>query len=313
MVGKKIIREIKRGGSIVLSFCKTYYRKWAGIIVLLFCSLTGRAQEDELKNIIDSISSVNAPDEYNDDKEPGKRYFVTATDTLSVRVRNLPADAVRRMKEDDAFWYADKDLSPEQKLQQKKTQTGVAPEKENGEKTQKGKNEPAIKEETVETRSDREPSERKGGWFSTLLFFVIVGVFLAGLIMYLSNSNIGLFRKKDRKTATIQEEELITEDIFAINYQKDIDKAAGQGNFRLAIRLMFLRTLKNMSERNIIRYKQDKTNLDYLLELHPTKYYNDFFRVTRDYEYSWYGQFPLSEEAYKLVRQDFDRFDKELR
>ena len=89
--------------------------------------------------------------------------------------------------------------------------------------------------------------------------------------------------------------------------------AAAAGNFRLAIRLMFLRSLKNMSEKNIIRYKQDKTNFDYLVELHPTTYYNNFFKVTRSYEYSWYGQFPVSEDAYRIIRNDFDQFDKALR
>ena len=118
--------------------------------------------------------------------------------------------------------------------------------------------------------------------------------------------------KKNVKTINAGEDE-ITEDIFAINYQKEIDKAAAQGNYRLAIRLMFLRLLKNMSEKSIIRYKQDKTNLDYLLELHPTNYYTRFFRITRNYEYSWYGQFNVSEDAYKIIRNDFDQFDKELR
>ena len=86
-----------------------------------------------------------------------------------------------------------------------------------------------------------------------------------------------------------KEEELATEDIFAINYQKEIDKAAQQGNYRLAVRLLFLRILKNLSQKNIIRYTQDKTNLDYLVQLHATRYYSDFFRITRNYEYSWYG------------------------
>jgi hypothetical protein len=68
-----------------------------------------------------------------------------------------------------------------------------------------------------------------------------------------------------------------------------------------------------MSEKNIIQYKQDKTNFDYLLQLHPTKHYNSFFRITRNYEYSWYGKFDVSEQAYRVISSEFDQFDRELR
>jgi hypothetical protein len=67
-----------------------------------------------------------------------------------------------------------------------------------------------------------------------------------------------------------------------------------------------------MAEKNIIQYKQDRTNLDYLLQLHPTVYYNNFFRITRNYEYSWYGKFEVREGAYKMIRSDFDQFDHQL-
>lgn len=77
----------------------------------------------------------------------------------------------------------------------------------------------------------------------------------------------------------------------------------------MAIRLMYLRLLKNLSERNIIQYKQDRTNLDYLMQLHPTRYYNGFFRITRNYEYSWYGEFPVSNEAYGIIKKEFDNFE----
>ena len=55
--------------------------------------------------------------------------------------------------------------------------------------------------------------------------------------------------------------------------------------------------------------QRDRTNFDYLLQLGSTKYYNDFFRLTRNYEYSWYGQFPVSEEAYKVIKKEYERFD----
>jgi hypothetical protein len=67
-----------------------------------------------------------------------------------------------------------------------------------------------------------------------------------------------------------------------------------------------------MSEKNIIQYKQDKTNFDYLLQLQPTNYYSSFFQLTRNYEYSWYGLFDISDEAYQLIKKDFEQFESKI-
>lgn len=193
----------------------------------------------------------------------------------SIMQRHLPDSLVTKMQQDDDFWYANAEIKPDDK------------------------------------ESDYVPLGKRK-WFQTLLWLVIVGGFAAAIMWWLAGSNVGLFRRKNKDLQNTGEEELETEDIFAINYQKEIDKAEANGNFRLAIRLMFLRLLKVMAEKNIIEYKQGRTNLDYLLQLHPTGYYNNFFRITRNYEYSWYGKFEVSERAYRMIRNEFTQFDRQL-
>lgn len=189
--------------------------------------------------------------------------------------RKLPDSLVRKMKEDDDFWYANANIPKE------------------------------------EPKTEKPLTMRP--WFQTILWVIIIAGFAAFLIWYLAGNNVGLFKKK--RTIIEEpsvEEELSTEDLFAINYQREIDKAVGQGNYRLAVRLMFLRVLKNLAEKNIIDYRQGKTNFDYLLQLQPTGYYPDFFRITRNYEYSWYGQFEVGEEKFALIKKEFDQFEKRL-
>ena len=278
-------------------------RKATLVSGLLFFSFLSSAQEE--KKIVADTTAIRPPPEEETEADVStseNKYFHNRWDTLKIAQRSIPGDVVKKMKDDDDFWYADADIKS------KKSKEQIAYEREHGQKGQKGKDEQAIKEQK---NNSYVPLSMRP-WFQTVLWVVILAVFAIGLAIYLSGSNVGLFRKKNVKTINAGEDE-ITEDIFAINYQKEIDKAAAQGNYRLAIRLMFLRLLKNMSEKSIIRYKQDKTNLDYLLELHPTNYYTHFFRITRNYEYSWYGQFNVSEGAYKIIRNDFDQFDKELR
>lgn len=236
-------------------------------------------------------SAIMIPEEMSDNQQPPDAviedkktsYFLKkwelAADSFVLQQRNVPDSLVKKMQRDDAFWYANADLKEKEK-----------PEDKYSNYTPLGKRQ----------------------WFQTLLWLVIIGGFAAAVMWYLAGSNVGLFRKKNKVLQTIGDEELATEDIFAINYQKEIDKAEANRNYRLAIRLMFLRLLKDMAEKNIIQYQQDRTNLDYLLQLHPTGYYNNFFRITRNYEYSWYGQFEVGEDAYRIIRNDFNQFDRQL-
>lgn len=284
----------------------------SGLLFFLFLSMPHKlkaqqAEEEDTVTMNADTTGILPPSaeevKATDNNRQENNHFIIRSDTLSVQLRAIPEQEIKKMKEDDDFWYADADIK------KRKSKEQIAYEREHGQKGQKEKEEQALKEMQQQDSSYTPLGQRS--WFQTFLWVLILAVFAIGLVIYLGGSNVRLFRKKNVRLASTGEEE-ISEDIFSINYQKEIDKAAAQGNYRLAIRLLFLRLLKNMSDKSIIQYKQDKTNLDYLGELHPTNYYTNFFRITRNYEYSWYGQFMVSEEAYKTIRRDFDQFDKEI-
>lgn len=99
-------------------------------------------------------------------------------------------------------------------------------------------------------------------WVQTLLWIIIVGGFAYAIMWYLMDSQVGLFRKKNVPVNNIDGMvEEMPEDIFAIQYQQEIDKALAQGNYRLAVRIHFLRLLRNLSDKNMIQYKQEMATL----------------------------------------------------
>jgi hypothetical protein len=155
-------------------------------------------------------------------------------------------------------------------------------------------------------------SERKENKFlKTLFWIIVIGGFAAFLIWYLAGSNIGLFRKAPRRIAT-EDEEIVTDNIFLINYRREIDKAVANANYRLAVRLMYLQLQKKLSEKNIIHYRHELTNFDYQLQLSTTAWLHDFQRVTRNYEYSWYGQFDVPAHLFENIRKDFENFEQKI-
>ena len=236
------------------------------------------------------------------------KHFNARWDTLTVQEREVPGEAIRRLRQDEDFWWLDsnnKQHSSSVILNKKERK------RKDGEKGQEGRNRKDGQQ--YEAVEDEYKPVTSRPWFQAVLWFIILGGFATFLAIYLAGSNIGLFRKKNRVLGKPEESGPMPEDIFAINYQKEIDKAVQDANYRLAVRLHFLRLLKNMADRSLIHYKQDKTNFEYLTEVAAKNFYSSFFRATRNYEYSWYGLFPVSNEAYQTIKKDFDKLEQELK
>jgi len=192
----------------------------------------------------------------------------------TIELRHVPGYVMDSLKNDDAFWYANTRFKKK------------------------------IEKEHTGSTTPR--------WVKTLTWIFIVGAFFAALIWYLATSNIVIFAKRQKHIENKGQGET-PEDIFSIDYQREIDRAVREEDYRLATRLMFLRLLRNLSNQNLIQYRQGRTNLEYLAQLFSTVYYNDFFRLTRNYEYAWYGRFDVSRDAFKTIRSDFENFDHQLK
>lgn len=150
--------------------------------------------------------------------------------------------------------------------------------------------------------------------FRTIMWVIIICCFVAIIVLYLASDRVGLFRRRSHQiTQDETGESDIPGDIFEINYDKEIDKAQTSGNYRLAVRLQFLKLLRTMAEKQIIQYAPARTNFDYLAQLHKSNWYHDFFRLTRHYEYVWYGQFPIGQQQYNQVSNEYRQTLEKLR
>ena len=144
------------------------------------------------------------------------------------------------------------------------------------------------------------------------VLFLIIAIFVAALIWFLASSNIKLF-DSPKKLLEDENAEITEEDLFNIPYENEIRNAVIAGNYRLATRLWYLRTLKELTEKNLIQYRHEKTNTEYLDELYRTKYYKEFMKLTRNFEYAWYGKFELTEQTYQLVEKEFAEFNRYMK
>jgi hypothetical protein len=248
-------------------------KRTALLAAILFFGTLLRAQETtDSATTVPQIEIADDADEPDDTER--NNYFLpkwmTETEADSLMLRRLDKDHVDSLRNEDDFWYANAVFKKKKK---------------------------------------DSPKSRNNGW-EALLWIVVIGGFIAFLFIYLTNSNVMLFRKT--RHIRIQEDDIPTDNIFEINYQKEIDKAVAAGNYRLATRLFFLRLLKTLSDKHYIKYKHDSTNFDYLMQLNQQPWYQHFFRLTRNYEYIWYGQFDISREDFDDLKKDFIKLEEKL-
>ena len=100
------------------------------------------------------------------------------------------------------------------------------------------------------------------------------------------------------------------DDLQNMDLPNAIADAEKDGNFRLALRLQYLKSLKHLSDNRLINYTINKTNHDYARELAGSPYAESFSRITFLYEFGWYGDFPVDREMYERIREIFTTHEK---
>lgn len=133
-----------------------------------------------------------------------------------------------------------------------------------------------------------------------ILAYALVIILISGII-YLIFSNI----KTDRKVINIEEGEEVIENIEDIDADKLYKTAIEQGDYRLAIRMHFIKTLQALTIKDHIEWQTEKTNRDYQREISLRPLSTDFRQIASVYESVWYGDQSIDYNSFKILDQLF--------
>lgn len=247
--------------------------------------------EDTIEAVLDSISKNLSDSAYYDDGDEDyygnnndTLYFLLKTDTTSIydssifNWRAVPDSITEHLKNDDAFWYANKDLHEKKK-------------------------------ERSESWVDRFFYKLfklfANEVFRQIMWIIIIGCFIAAVAWFLAKNKMNVWSSSKGPAIVREKLDGEVDDIFTTDLKAEILKAEQKQNYRLAIRFHYLHLLKLLSHHSIIKYTHDATNMEYLTQLYGQPFYKDFFKVTRDYEYAWYGETEVNNEQYKNVVEEF--------
>ena len=144
------------------------------------------------------------------------------------------------------------------------------------------------------------------------VFWILAGLgLLYAVLKLLRMEPRGLFYgRSDRGRPGFSE----IEDIQAVDFDRLTEEATAAGDFRRAVRLLYLRTLKALADRELIAWQAEKTNREYLRELgeRQADLTAPFSRLTYLFEHIWYGDFSIDKEAFERARERFTDFDRTL-
>jgi len=153
----------------------------------------------------------------------------------------------------------------------------------------------------------------KGSAITFKWFIILVGV-TALLFLIYKLAGMDLLRIFSRKGATqVPTADIIEENIHIIDFNEEIRAAIEKGNFRLAVRLLYLQSLKILTDKQLIDWQPDKTNQRYIDELNEAVYQAHFAHLTGQFEYIWYGGFSVREADFGRIRQDFITFNQSVK
>lgn len=150
-------------------------------------------------------------------------------------------------------------------------------------------------------QSDRDDSFNFWNLFWILLLVALV-VFV--ILRVTKTGTSSLFSGK-KKTAEKVDATLEDVNIHAIDYDRMIEDAARRKDYRLAVRLWFLRTLKVLSDKELLEWKVNKTNSDYYYEMSGSTFQKEFGDVSFVYDYIWYGEKAVDENSYREAEGKF--------
>lgn len=145
-----------------------------------------------------------------------------------------------------------------------------------------------------------------GGFIKYLLIAIVVALIIF-LVVKFMGLDLKILAGKSKRVEVPYDESI--ENIHEINFNEEIDKAILQGNYRLAVRLLYLRSLKVLSDGELINWQPEKTNQAYIDELIDEERRRNFKVLTLQFEYIWYGDFSIEKESFKALKGNFDRFN----
>jgi hypothetical protein len=145
--------------------------------------------------------------------------------------------------------------------------------------------------------------------FLKFIFWTMAASAVLFILIKLFNTH-GIF-SRGGAIKNAKEKEDVEKKYTQNDYTKLVQQSCRLGDYRAAVKYLFLRTLQQLHDQAYIEYTPDKTNYNYLQEIIPDKK-KEFSRLILNYEYTWYGNMHLEKNVYEKMESEFITFQQKM-
>jgi hypothetical protein len=147
--------------------------------------------------------------------------------------------------------------------------------------------------------------------YTKFIVIAIVIILLSAALVYFLSGNI----KGDKTVKTDLEFDLLQmeEAVLESDFDRFLRLALESNDYRIAVRILFLRLLQRLHEAEWIVWKKNKTNQDFLNEVRGRENYVQFRDLTLAFEIVWYGDQKITKQQFDQLQNLFDSFQNNIK
>jgi hypothetical protein len=164
---------------------------------------------------------------------------------------------------------------------------------------------PEINEPDIDVDAPDPTKISQSTWKTILILFLFAAV-ITGLYFWLKkqNSNPKFIQEFDDDWNP----EIVTKSELDIR----LENALINENYRECIRIYFTLILQLLIARELIKWKREKTNHEYLFEMKRGTIKNSFADCTRIFDLVWYGEYELDKSRFEKIQLRFQSLLNDL-
>jgi hypothetical protein len=143
-----------------------------------------------------------------------------------------------------------------------------------------------------------------------VIIYVLAVVLIAVIVMTILK--VDAFRVLFFGGDARMKHQVLEENIHEMDFEKLINEAIQQSDFRRGVRLLFLYSLKLLSDKNVIQWEMGKTNHDYMAEINRQELRPGFNQLSYYFDYAWYGNFNINRQTFDRANDTFNEIKNKL-
>jgi hypothetical protein len=172
-------------------------------------------------------------------------------------------------------------------------------------------------EETEASEIESTPYEEKSSsnnWLQSEAAKVICITLIIAILVFIIIRFV-LGAKMDNSKVIVESVEMlqtIEDNLEGTDLNPYLNKAVEAIDYKTAVRILYLSVIQKLNDLKWIRWKKDKTNNDFLMEMSDQSTFRTFRNLTLSYEIVWYGEAQIGSTEFETMKKEFDTYKNSL-